>query len=42
MRTAIKDRIVNAALILFFFGVIGGAAYFIFRVMTHWNVKGLG
>jgi hypothetical protein len=42
MRTEIKDRIVNALLILFFLGAIGGSAYFIVRVMTHWNVKGLG
>ena len=42
MRTQIKDRIVNALLILLFLGVIGGSAYFIVRTMMHWNAKGLG
>jgi hypothetical protein len=42
MRTTIKDRLVNALLILFFLAVMGGSAYFIFKTMIHWNVKGLG
>jgi hypothetical protein len=37
-----KDRIVNALLILLFLAIMGGAAYFIFKTMTHWNIKGLG
>jgi hypothetical protein len=42
MRTKTKDRIVDALLILLFLGIMGGAAYFIFKTMTHWRVKGLG
>jgi len=42
MRASTKDRLINAALIVFFLGLIGGSAYFILRVMMHWNVKGLG
>jgi hypothetical protein len=42
MRRQIKDAITSVLLILLFTGVIAGAAYFIFKVMTHWNVKGLG
>ncbi len=42
MRTDIKDRIVSILLILLFIGVMGGSAYFIFKKMIHWNVKGLG
>jgi hypothetical protein len=37
-----KDRIVNALLILLFLAIMGGSAYFIFKTMTHWNIKGLG
>ena len=37
-----KDRIVNALLILLFLAIMGGAAYFIFKTMTHWNIKELG
>jgi hypothetical protein len=37
-----KDRIVNALLILLFLAIMGGAAYFIFKTMTHWNIDGLG
>lgn len=37
-----KDRIVNALLILLFLAIMGGAAYFIIKTMTHWNIKGLG
>ncbi len=42
MRTRTKDRLISALLILLFLSLIGGSAYFIVRVMTHWNVKGLG
>ncbi len=42
MRTKTKDRIVNAILILFFLVIMGGSAYFIYKNMTHWRVKGLG
>ena len=42
MRTKTKDRIVNALLILLFLAVMGGSAYYIFKTMTHWRVKGLG
>ncbi|MFO1497291.1 MAG: hypothetical protein U1G07_02655 [Verrucomicrobiota bacterium] len=42
MRTQIKDRIISFLLIVFFFSLIGGSAYFIFKVMTRWRVKGLG
>ena len=37
-----KDRIVDALLIVLFLAIMGGAAYFIFKTMTHWNIKGLG
>jgi hypothetical protein len=37
-----KDRIINALLILLFLAIMGGAAYFIFKTMTHWNIKELG
>jgi hypothetical protein len=37
-----KDRIVDLLLLLLFLAIMGGAAYFIFKTMTHWNVKGLG
>ena len=37
-----KDRIVNALLILLFLAIMGGSAYVIFKMMTHWNIKGLG
>jgi hypothetical protein len=42
MRTKAKDRIVNLLLILLFLAIVGGSAYFIFRTMTHWRIKGLG
>ena len=42
MRTPIRDRIVNALLILLFFSAIAGSAYYIFKRMVHWNVEGLG
>jgi hypothetical protein len=42
MRTPIKDRIVSVLLIVFFAAVIGASAYFIFKTMIHWNVRGLG
>jgi hypothetical protein len=42
MRRQVKDRLVSALLILLFLAVMGGSAYFIIRVMTHWNAKGLG
>ena len=42
MRTKTKDRIVNALLILLFLAIMGGSAYFIFKTMTHWRIKGLG
>lgn len=42
MRRKTKDRILNALLILMFLGIMGGSAYFIFKTMTHWRVKGLG
>jgi hypothetical protein len=42
MRTKLKDRLISVLLILFFLGVLGGSAYYIYRVMVHWNVKGLG
>ena len=41
MRTK-KDRIVNALLVLLFLAIMGGSAYFIYKTMTHWNIKGLG
>jgi hypothetical protein len=42
MRTKIKDRIVSLLLILLFFAVMGGSAYYIYRTMVHWHVKVLG
>jgi hypothetical protein len=42
MRTEIKDRIINAVLIVVFLLAIAGSGYFIVRVMMHWNLKGLG
>jgi hypothetical protein len=42
MRTKTKDRVINALLILLFLTIMAGSAYFIFRTMTHWRVKGLG
>jgi len=42
MRTKTKDRIINALIILLFLAVMGGSAYFIFKTMTHWRIKGLG
>jgi hypothetical protein len=42
MQTRTKDRIVSVLLILLFLAAVGGSGYFIFRVMIHWNVKGLG
>ena len=42
MKTKYKDRLVNALLIAAFLAIVGGAAYFIFRTMTHWSVNGLG
>lgn len=42
MRTTIKDRIISIILILVFFSAIVGSGYFIFKVMTRWNIKGLG
>jgi hypothetical protein len=42
MRTKLKDRLINLLLIVLFVGVMGGAAFYIVKVMTHWNVKGLG
>jgi hypothetical protein len=42
MRPRTKDRIVDALLILLFFTLIGGSAYFIFKVMISWKAKGLG
>jgi hypothetical protein len=42
MRTKAKDRILNALLILLFLAIMGGTAYYIFKTMTRWHVKGLG
>ena len=42
MQTKHKDRLVNALLIVAFLAIVGGAAYFIFKTMTHWSIKGLG
>jgi len=42
MRASIKDRLISAALIVLFLGLMAGSAYFIIRTMMHWNVKGLG
>lgn len=42
MRARIKDRIVDVLILLFFFALIGGSAYFIFKVMITWRAKGLG
>lgn len=42
MKRKQKDRIVDAILILLFVGAVGGSGYFIFKMMTTWNVKGLG
>jgi hypothetical protein len=42
MRTRIKDRLISALLIILFLAVMSGSAYFIIKVMTRWNVKGLG
>jgi hypothetical protein len=41
MRT-LKDRIVDLVLIVLFAGLIGGSAYFIYKVMITWRGKGLG
>lgn len=42
MRTKTKDKIVNLLLILLFLGIMGASAYYIFKTMTQWRVKGLG
>jgi hypothetical protein len=42
MSTKLKDRLINAALILVFLGVVAGSAYGILKIMTRWPVKGLG
>ena len=42
MKQKIKDRLGNAALILFFFALIGVSAYLIFKIMIRWSVEGLG
>jgi ABC-type uncharacterized transport system permease subunit len=42
MKTKHKDRLLNALLIVAFLAVVAGSAYFIFKTMTHWTIKGLG
>ena len=42
MKSKVKDRLVDAALILLFLAVIGGSVYAIVRIMTKWKVEGLG
>ncbi len=42
MRTSLKDRLVSILLIVVFLAVMVGSAYYIYKVMIHWNVKGLG
>lgn len=42
MKTKRKDRLVDALLILLFVLVVFGSAYFIYRIMVHWHLKGLG
>jgi hypothetical protein len=42
MRATLKERIVNGILILFFLGLIAGCGWLVIRIMTRWNVEGLG
>ena len=42
MKNKFKDRLVDVLLILFFLIAVSGCAYFIFKIMTRWRIKGLG
>jgi len=42
MKTRLKDRIVDALLILLFVAIVAGCACLIFKTMTRWTIKGLG
>ena len=42
MKTRLKDRIVDAILILLFAAIVAGCAWLIFKTMTRWTIKGLG
>ncbi len=42
MKTKRRDRLVNALLILVFLAIVVGSAYYIFKTMTRWSIKGLG
>lgn len=42
MNNKLKDRIVDAVLILIFLTLISATAYAIIKIVTRWTVKGLG
>lgn len=42
MKKRLKERVVDAMLVLAFLAVIATSAYLIIKMMTRWTVKGLG
>ena len=42
MKNKLKDRLGDVVLILLFLTIITGLGYAIIKIMTKWNVKGLG